>query len=366
VSVPTFDSGSLIEGNFSAAAGDFATLTMALGMNTTAANAVILIAVFNTADASSPTPNYTTVDQITGGGLTFNRYAEAALSGAGYSQDTITPPFFFNSTGGMECELWWAPAPGMLTDAVFTITMAADIVAAGVVGIAVYGCANSAAPWDVNGSLPAANAEPTGGAALTFSTSSIYTALVLIVAAMLDPIVNTDPSPESGLAPGSWTTAGSAGSTSPSNGSAPSYGGSITYQLSAPTVTDLNITTPEIQGPLNGIILLAGALVGTGPETPVLNMANVVVTSLTTESPCTVAEYTTPPTFSPALGLRWSDTRGATFGNPVAQPFGTDPLTQPQWNRTGYARDRVFELFWSAAAKTALNGAFVIVDPWKS
>jgi uncharacterized membrane protein len=98
-----------------------------------------------------------------------------------------------------------------------------------------------------------------------------------------------------------------------------------------------------------------------------LAMANVVVTSLATESPCTVAQYTTPPSFVPGLGLRWSDTRGETFGNPVAQPFGTNaPLTQPQWNRTGYARDRVFELFWSAAAKTALNGAFVIVEPWKS
>lgn len=98
----------------------------------------------------------------------------------------------------------------------------------------------------------------------------------------------------------------------------------------------------------------------------VLNMANVVVTSLATESPCTIAQYTTPPGVSPAVGLRWSDTRGQTFGNPVAQALSSDPLTQLQWNRTGYARDRVFELFWSAAAKTALNGAFVFVEPWKS
>jgi uncharacterized membrane protein len=98
----------------------------------------------------------------------------------------------------------------------------------------------------------------------------------------------------------------------------------------------------------------------------VLNMDNVVVTSLTTESPCTVAQYTTPPDVSPALGLRWSDTRGQTFGNAVAQQLSTDPLSQLQWNRTGYARDRVFELFWSAALKTALNGAFIEVEPWKS
>lgn len=97
-----------------------------------------------------------------------------------------------------------------------------------------------------------------------------------------------------------------------------------------------------------------------------LNMDNVVVTSLTTESPCTVAQYTTPPPVVNAVGLRWSDTRGQTFGNAVPQALDTNPLSQLQWNRTGYARDRVFELFWSAAVKTALNGAFVIVDPWKS
>ncbi len=97
-------------------------------------------------------------------------------------------------------------------------------------------------------------------------------------------------------------------------------------------------------------------------------MDNVRVTSLATESPCTRALFdpAPPATFTPSLGLRMSRTRGATFGNPVPQPFGTDPLAQPQWNRNGYARDAVFELFWSAALKTALNGAFVDVEPWKS
>jgi hypothetical protein len=95
------------------------------------------------------------------------------------------------------------------------------------------------------------------------------------------------------------------------------------------------------------------------PPSATLNLDNVIVTSLLSESPCTVAMYTTPPPVVPALGLRWSDTRGA-------QEFSTDPEAQAIWNRTGYARDRVFELFWSAALKTALNGAFVIVEPWKS
>lgn len=62
-----------------------------------------------------------------------------------------------------------------------------------------------------------------------------------------------------------------------------------------------------------------------------------------------------------SVNLRWSDTRGITYGNPVAQSLG-DPgeyLTQPQWNRLGMARDRVFELSWTAPAKTALNGAWI-------
>ena len=95
-------------------------------------------------------------------------------------------------------------------------------------------------------------------------------------------------------------------------------------------------------------------------------MDNVVVTSLLTESPCTSVQF--DPSFAaakPSFGLRWSDTRGKTFGNAVPQEFG-DALSQPQWNRTGMARDRVFELFWSAAYKTALNGAFVEVSPLRS
>ncbi len=99
---------------------------------------------------------------------------------------------------------------------------------------------------------------------------------------------------------------------------------------------------------------------------PKLNLDNVIVTSLAAESPCTIAQYTTPPLVAPAVGLRWSDTRGQTFGNAVPRALSTDPLAQLRWNRTGYARDRVFELFWSAAARSALNGAFVIVEPWKS
>lgn len=65
------------------------------------------------------------------------------------------------------------------------------------------------------------------------------------------------------------------------------------------------------------------------------------------------------------IWLRWSDDRGRTFGNPVAQSLGATGkyLTQPQWNRTGMARDRVFEVFGTIPGKLAINGAFLDPEP---
>lgn len=59
--------------------------------------------------------------------------------------------------------------------------------------------------------------------------------------------------------------------------------------------------------------------------------------------------------------LSWSDDRGATFGNPVAQSIGGQGQFQvsTQWNKLGMARDRVFKLSWSANADICLNGAFI-------
>lgn len=63
----------------------------------------------------------------------------------------------------------------------------------------------------------------------------------------------------------------------------------------------------------------------------------------------------------PQVSLRWSDNRGKSYGNRIEQSMGAagEYLTSVQWNRLGYARDRVFELTWSVNAKTALQGAFV-------
>jgi hypothetical protein len=61
------------------------------------------------------------------------------------------------------------------------------------------------------------------------------------------------------------------------------------------------------------------------------------------------------------ISLRWSDDRGHSFGNPVLQSIGDvgEYLTSLQWQRLGYARDRVWELSWSVPMSTALLGAWV-------
>lgn len=71
------------------------------------------------------------------------------------------------------------------------------------------------------------------------------------------------------------------------------------------------------------------------------------------------------PEASPMINLRWSDDRGKTYGNYIQQSLGKtgEYLTNPQWRRLGIARDRVFELSWSADTKTALQGVFLTTTP---
>jgi len=66
----------------------------------------------------------------------------------------------------------------------------------------------------------------------------------------------------------------------------------------------------------------------------------------------------------PQVMLRWSDDRGRTYNNGLSQSLGQtgEYLTTPTWNRLGFARDRVFELSWTAPCASALNGAFVDVE----
>jgi hypothetical protein len=63
----------------------------------------------------------------------------------------------------------------------------------------------------------------------------------------------------------------------------------------------------------------------------------------------------------PMATLRYSNDAGVTFVGSQQQPIGAsgEYLTSPQFQRLSMARDRVFELSWSANADVALTGAWV-------
>lgn len=116
------------------------------------------------------------------------------------------------------------------------------------------------------------------------------------------------------------------------------------YELSLNAYTDDGVTIPRIRS--------FPHLENEGDR--------VIYTSFTADM-----EVGTLSSESPKVVLKWSDTRGVTFGNGVMQGLGDGGqyLTSVQWNRLGLGRDRIFELSWSAPMKTALNGAYVTVVP---
>lgn len=67
------------------------------------------------------------------------------------------------------------------------------------------------------------------------------------------------------------------------------------------------------------------------------------------------------PSTPPEIRLRYSDTKGASWSQslPTTIGFRGDYKAIARWFRLGQARDRVFELSWSADVKTALNGAYL-------
>lgn len=67
----------------------------------------------------------------------------------------------------------------------------------------------------------------------------------------------------------------------------------------------------------------------------------------------------------PLVYLRWSDTRGKTWSQPVAQTLGATGNydAQPHWARNGMARDRVYEVYGTIWGKIAISGAFLDPSP---
>lgn len=63
------------------------------------------------------------------------------------------------------------------------------------------------------------------------------------------------------------------------------------------------------------------------------------------------------------VSLTWSDDGGQTYGTPLVQTTGNQSNGQYSWRRLGLARDRVYELSWTATGETALNGAWIEAVP---
>jgi hypothetical protein len=370
VTAPVQDLGSLVVASFAdGAPADGPPL--ALGpMTTVHTDEVIIIAIGTAANVGGTPSNYATVASITGGGLTFARRAGTVLSGTNFAPHGDVPI----SSGGLSLEYWWAHAPTTLINVTFDVTLNSAVSSestATLIGFGIHNLATPASPWDPNGALPVIAQVITGQPTIAVSTTDANDLLLGLIAFDFDPTVAVSGDGDA-LNTSGWTGIFNASST---GGGASNLRPSLNLAVQNIGVSAVqsgrDATWPITQAStINANIQIGDALVGPGsaPPASVLFMDNVVVTSLGTESPCTALNFTTPPPVaqSPSLGLRWSDTRGQTFGNAVPQQFSTDPLSSYQWNRTGYARDRVFELFWSAAFKTALNGAFIDVRTMKS
>jgi len=74
---------------------------------------------------------------------------------------------------------------------------------------------------------------------------------------------------------------------------------------------------------------------------------------------------TAPLAITAPINLRWSNDKGKTWGPYMTKSLGLrgDYNIVPTWNRLGLARDRVFELSWSAPVKTALASVFIDAEP---
>ena len=71
-----------------------------------------------------------------------------------------------------------------------------------------------------------------------------------------------------------------------------------------------------------------------------------------------------PVPFEPQVSLRYSDDRGKNWSNPRTKGMGTTGQYNRSvlWTRLGMGRNRVWELFGSAACFTALNGGYVELE----
>lgn len=78
---------------------------------------------------------------------------------------------------------------------------------------------------------------------------------------------------------------------------------------------------------------------------------------------------TTPEGTPPTITLRWSDTRGKSWGTPLTTSVGEQGeygVVATWTGGLGQSRDRVFELSWSLPSKVAVGGAWIDGQPLRT
>jgi hypothetical protein len=113
-------------------------------LTTSNSNDVIIMII----DTETASPGvYRTVTGISGGGLTWQKRSSQQWNGS--------------TSRSRRREIWWAVAPSPLSAVTFTATLSGLVDTYATLGFAVSG-ANTSAPWDTNGSLPAQVVDQTG------------------------------------------------------------------------------------------------------------------------------------------------------------------------------------------------------------
>ena len=96
-----------------------------------------------------------TVSSVSGGGLSWAKYAGVTLS----------------SPNHYDLEIWWAPVSVAVTSATVTATLSGSAADADMMTTYMSECANINSPWDTNASLPATLASTVSSAPVVFSTT---------------------------------------------------------------------------------------------------------------------------------------------------------------------------------------------------
>lgn len=291
-------------------------------VTTTTPDSVLLVCFVAYAGRLGVTvPPAVTVTSISFAGLTFTRLSQQI-------QSVYQPSFAGGNTMNLTMEVWWARAP-VAVSGTFTLTTPS----LGTTGaplrtdVTVFsGLANPSAPFDTN----ASNFQQ------FISTAPPWTGMAM-----------TPDAPEYRVLP--WVyeyVAGNVAAVSPiavTPGTLPKGYGTVNGE--ADTINGMYAWHSAGRGPA---FATASILFE-----PALAMDNLLVSA---------------PAPAEQMGhlifLDWSDDRGHSFGSPVGHTIGETGkyLTTVQYQRLGYARDRIWRLTWSVPVATALQGAWIEVD----